>query len=219
MKDLTIEQKAKRYDEALGKAEIWHNAPNVDKIPTFGNRIIEDIFPELREPEDEEVRNEIIKLVKYYYGATLGCKHTVSRDKMLAWIEKQDPKKHEEELEKAYKTADEVQYKRGYEDAVKDTEKQGEQVPAWGEEDESIALGIEQIVNCASLLNIAPDKLDKVRNWLKSIKDRVIPQPKQEWSEEDKAMLVSIISDFAAAHKSSIGQDKWLKSLKQRIGG
>jgi len=29
-------------------------------------------------------------------------------------------------------------------------------------------------------------------------------------------MLVSIISDFAAAHKSSIGQDKWLKSLKSR---
>ena len=107
MKDLTIEQKAKRYDEALGKAEIWHNAPNVDKIPTFGNRIIEDIFPELREPEDEEVRNEIIKLVKYYYGATLGCKHTVSRDKMLAWIEKQG----KEKSMKVYRVENEAEQK------------------------------------------------------------------------------------------------------------
>jgi hypothetical protein len=42
---------------------------------------------------------------------------------------------------------------------------------------------------------------------------------KTAWSEEDEEMLESIVSDFAAAHKSSIGQDKWLKSLKQRIGG
>lgn len=42
MKNLSIEEKAKRYDEAIEKAEKWHNAPNVDKIPTFGNRIIED---------------------------------------------------------------------------------------------------------------------------------------------------------------------------------
>ena len=49
MKNLSLEEKAKRYDEAIEKAEKWHNAPNVDKIPTFGNRIIEDIFPELYE--------------------------------------------------------------------------------------------------------------------------------------------------------------------------
>ena len=42
---------------------------------------------------------------------------------------------------------------------------------------------------------------------------------KPAWSKEDEEMLASIISDFAAAHKSSIGQDKWLKSLKERIKG
>lgn len=40
-----------------------------------------------------------------------------------------------------------------------------------------------------------------------------------EWNEEDEKMLHSIISDFAGGHKSSIGQDKWLKSLKERLGG
>lgn len=42
-------------------------------------------------------------------------------------------------------------------------------------------------------------------------------QKPTEWSEEDDYMLESIISDFAAGHKSSIGQDKWLKSLKDRV--
>ena len=93
MSELTIEQKAKLYDEVVERAKKWYNTPNVDKIPTFGNRIIEDIFPELYEPKDEEVRKEIIKLVQYYYGATLGCKHTVSRDKMLVWLEKQEQSK------------------------------------------------------------------------------------------------------------------------------
>lgn len=57
MSELTIEQKAKLYDEAIEKAEKWRNAPNINKIPTFGNKIIEDIFPELYEPEDEKIRD------------------------------------------------------------------------------------------------------------------------------------------------------------------
>ena len=44
---------------------------------------------------------------------------------------------------------------------------------AWGEEDEKIALSIEQVMNCASLLNIVPDKVEKVRTWLKSLKQRI----------------------------------------------
>lgn len=46
---------------------------------------------------------------------------------------------------------------------------------------------------------------------------KVVSNP--AWSEEDDYMLDSIISDFYGGHKSSIGQDKWLKSLKDRLGG
>jgi hypothetical protein len=42
------------------------------------------------------------------------------------------------------------------------------------------------------LLNIVPEKIDKIRTWLKSLKDRV--QPKVEWSEEDEEMLNLIIA-------------------------
>jgi hypothetical protein len=48
----------------------------------------------------------------------------VTREEALAWLEKQDPKKHQEELDAAYKTADKVQYHRGYEAAWKEMEEQ-----------------------------------------------------------------------------------------------
>ena len=53
----------------------------------------------------------------------------------------------------------------------------------WSEDDERIALGIEQLCNCASLLNISPVKINKVRQWLKSLKDRV--QSQKQWKPSD----------------------------------
>ena len=87
MKNLSLEEKAKRYDEALEKAEKWYNAPNVDKIPTFGNRIIEDIFPELYESEDERIKNEIID-----YISTADDKVLIPYESWIAWLEKQGDK-------------------------------------------------------------------------------------------------------------------------------
>ncbi len=90
-----------------------------------------------------------------------------------------------------------------------------EQKPAeWSEEDESIALGIEQLCYCASLLSIAPDKVYKIRTWLKDLKDRVQPQPKQEWSERDKEEFQIAIDTLVEAgqHDSA----NWLKSLRPK---
>ena len=54
-------------------------------------------------------------------------------------------------------------------------EKQGEQKFAeWSKEDEDITLQIEQIMKCASFLNIVPEKLNKINKWLKSLKQRII---------------------------------------------
>lgn len=61
--------------------------------------------------------------------------------------------------------------------------------------------------------------------WLKSIKDRVQPQPKQEWSEEDEKMLNDIIVGLTSMEQLIFTQDvqgktqiqgriDWLKSLK-----
>lgn len=56
-------------------------------------------------------------------------------------------KKHkytEEDLDKAYKCADEVQYRRGYEDAKKEIEKQDEQKPVDKIEQEYHCTGVRE---------------------------------------------------------------------------
>ena len=89
-----------------------------------------------------------------------------------------------------------------------------EQKPAWSEDDE------EMLRRCISAT--FDHGYLKECDWLKSIKDRVQPQPKQEWSEEDKMLLEKIISDYTAASKSFCGHQgklDWLKSLKERMKG
>ena len=70
---------------------------------------------------------------------------------------------------------------------------------------------------------------EKLHNWLKSLKDRVQPQPKQEWSEDDEQILQDIIYNIrieATKHlpspltngKAAYQRDiNWLESLKDRI--
>ena len=61
-------------------------------------------------------------------------------------------------------------------------------------------------------------------NWLKSLKDRVQPQPKQEWSEEDDVMKQNCHQMLALLRPNSSELIKdtvdnchhWLKSLKDR---
>ena len=53
----------------------------------------------------------------------------------------------------------------------------------WSEEDESIILGIEQVMNCASLLNIVPDKIDKINTWLKSLR------PQNHWKPTKEQLI------------------------------
>ena len=157
----------------------------------------EAFFPELKESEDERISKEIIK----YLERTVPHHH---RDEVLkskewtAWLEKQDPKKHEEELEKAYKTADEVQYKRGYEDGVKDTEKQGEQGPAWGEEDEKKLRGICNYISCSD----SPEGFEEWIDWLNSLKDRYTWKP----SDEQIGVIEAIINNrsFQRRHLNSL---------------
>ena len=82
----------------------------------------------------------------------------------------------------------------GYEwNADKKELKKIEQKPAWSEEDEDILdIAIRIIQNggddCAGILDS-----NKALRWLKSLKDRVQPQPKQEWDEEDERAINDII--------------------------
>ncbi len=90
MKELSIKEKAKRYDEALHKARKWYDA-NTNE----GYRgIFEDIFSELKESEDEMIR-KFIKDVLDSYGRSIKCptKDILLYEKSVAWLEKQGEQK------------------------------------------------------------------------------------------------------------------------------
>jgi len=90
MKELSIEEKAKRYDEAIERAEKWRNAPNVDKIPTFANRVIDEIFPEFEENEDKRIRKEIIDFLELPHPQFVGKR---DHKTWITWLEKQGEQK------------------------------------------------------------------------------------------------------------------------------
>ena len=110
-------------------------------------------------------------------------------------------------------------------------EKQGEHKPAWSEEDEigccDAMWAIEQARTIAKNEN-EMGNLWYAERWLKSIKERVQPLLKYEWSEEDEnkkndaitAIDLMMTDSFKETHPNlykAFGEAKdWLKSLKER---
>ena len=81
---MTEKEKAKAYDEAIERAKKWHNIPN----PIYCNIITEKVFPELKESEDEEIRKEIISILRNAYWTSNRNRF----NKLVAWLEKQGDK-------------------------------------------------------------------------------------------------------------------------------
>ena len=76
---MTDKEKAKAYDEALEKARKYRDEEGFTEM--------EDVFPELRESEDERIRKELIEAFEAYDVESswnlIPVKH------ILAWLEKQ----------------------------------------------------------------------------------------------------------------------------------
>lgn len=85
MGKLTIEQKAQRYDEAIKVAKDIRNG-KATYIPD-GTPVIEAIFPELKESENEKIREEIISYIKANVRSDELC------ESWIAWLEKQGEQK------------------------------------------------------------------------------------------------------------------------------
>lgn len=96
---MTQEEKAKRYDEALERARIWKDKSG---MPKDKQGILDNIFPELAENEDERIRREITSILRNAYW-------TSNRDRfneLVAWLEKQGEQKP------AWSEGDEVKINR-----------------------------------------------------------------------------------------------------------
>lgn len=84
MKELSIEQKAKAYDEAL---KVLHKYDGANIM--FTQDLKEEMFPELKESEDERIRKRIYD----YINVTLDDNESTEKEKWLAWLEKQGEQK------------------------------------------------------------------------------------------------------------------------------
>ena len=213
---------------------------------------IENIFPELCESEDRKWRNWLIGHLKGYINQT-DDKYAEVCKKAIAWLEKQD----EQELDIRYSILDKlIDADDIYQISVNDAmicearnkaisalskleiykslgiEKNVEQKPAWSEEDERMFHGLISIVE--DWYNTMSEEEKEYYgdcgyiHWLKSLKDRVQPQPKQEWSEEDMK-FIDALSNCINELKEKCGWNyvyvgekdipmsdiaNWLKSIK-----
>ena len=204
--NMTIEEKAKAYDEALERAKSQIAAGLVNQD------VCEYILPGLAETEDKNIDEALIKTLKD--KISLGVvSNGYSREDYIEWLEKyletnsekpkewlkedydyydtivrmlevigedsgltrnqiqflieHNPCDFEVEIEKAYKNADEVQYRKGFKDGVASVKS-----PEWTEEDEKMmesVLGMIGFVYDVDPHGYGLYAVD-AEQWLKSLK-------------------------------------------------
>ena len=103
MKELTIEEKAEAYDEVI--QQLRSMMPNWEHLSYNGKTFLQDliyIFPELKESEDEGIRNFLISKMKEVGNV---WKEYSAKD-IIAWLEKQGEQKPVEKVEPKFKVGD-----------------------------------------------------------------------------------------------------------------
>ena len=84
---MTQEEKAKAYDEAIKKIRKGiQPLQDGSKISGVTNGFLEEVFPELKESEDERIRKEILQSIRDNMVV-------IHKDKCIAWLEKQGEQK------------------------------------------------------------------------------------------------------------------------------
>lgn len=80
MKKLSIEEKAKRYDEAIERAKHYQKVN--------GSAVIPAIFPELKESEHERIRKWLINTIEEVPNDSIEW-DAIDKSDVLSWLEKQ----------------------------------------------------------------------------------------------------------------------------------
>ena len=92
MKKLSIEEKAKCYDEAIEKlrnAFYDDNSRMCEEYREAVIRIIEPIFPELKDIDDDTVRKGIINFLNHFDSLYLQEEFRLSQRDCISWLERQ----------------------------------------------------------------------------------------------------------------------------------
>lgn len=206
MKELSIEEKAKRYDEAIELAKDSFNYPD---YPGFIRADV--VFPEIKKSEDERIRKELIDFVNSRLAGFPQCK------KFIAWIEKQkesNTNTHLPSFDKAQGTPIINQCEQNPADKVEPKFRIGD------------VIEVKPMKCHSKIFTGKPNKivditekgyiLDDGKAYSIELQDgwELIRQ-KPAWSKEDEEMLSRCIS--ATFDHGYLKECDWLKSLKERI--
>ena len=207
----------KKYKEALERAkEIIECSKNSGSKEV---RMVLSFFPELAEGEDEKICRKLIaflKQCKAVYGD--GFKQfDLNIDDAIAWLEKKGEQKEDNP------PFNDTKYLAGFDTGREVQKIFDEQKPAeWSEEDEKMLSDIiKDLVHPWN--EYIPERIEEEIKWLKnklkSFKDRVQPQPKQEWSEEDEKSLCMCLCalgnpNYCYKNGELERMRNWLKSLR-----
>ncbi len=95
---MTIEEKAKAYDEVRKKTAI-----------RFGSNVADEIFSQFEISEDEKIRRDIISFIKNIDHIYLSVEDNIDRrSEWLAWLEKQGEQKPTNKVEHKFKVGDSI---------------------------------------------------------------------------------------------------------------
>lgn len=188
---MTVEEKALRYDEVIKRANSLLSGNQL------GNDWIYALLPELKESEDEKIKNILKNIVKCacdnygikYQGQEIG------EEKLLAWLEKKGEQKP---------TWSE------------------EDVNMFG----SILSTLSMYSNNPDIPAYVREIHKKEYAWFDELYNRTFQQPKQEWSEKDEEMIKYFNELLNYAFKNwtkfegnAVNATNWLEVLKERMGG
>jgi hypothetical protein len=98
MKELSIEEKAKLYDEAVERANSLINCNQL------GDAWIYRLLPELQEDSDERIMKDIIAYIRYERKST----QEEIENRFIPWLEKQGEKKPTDKVEPKFKVGDKI---------------------------------------------------------------------------------------------------------------
>ena len=210
MKELSIEEKAKAYDEALARAnEMIKSMTNIGGVAKVDD--IQHIFPELKESEDERIRKIIYGWI--YTQPSEFFEGGFSKEEMLTWLEKQGHDGKKWIYEDVYIKEKEQLIQDGIDEVLENPqkyglEKQGEQKPAsCSKEDEKQARQIERIVHDG-----CTQKLQKqIADWFESLKERYTWKP----SDEQIIELHRVISGCSYDIEPLVEIEEHLKKLRE----
>lgn len=224
MKELSIEEKARRYDEAIKLAKDSFNYPDYT-----GFIRADVVFPELKESEDERIRKALLEHF-ITFNQEDNYLDGIPFSHVVAWLEKKGERKHQYKSRPRYVGEEELLGTNKQCPFLKQElidkgfafskdgglaypihiKMQGEQKSVeWSEKDETGWTNtMIMIKECASN-HYTKDSIKLVIDWLNSLKHRCFPQPNQEWSEEDEAMWAEISDLLWEGYKQSGSKFSW----------